>query len=240
MRRFLVLALVVGMLVAVPAAGGAAVNGDGLDCQGMRFYAAAITVNGFTLTLPMGTYLLNAGETVSLSVSMTGTGSIELLVGADVVGTADSSGTLSWIVPSAGSYELSVRMTMQANSSVVVGLSCTPPPPPPPSCFGSLATIVGTGGDDVLVGTAGRDVIVGLGGDDVIRGLGGDDLLCGGNGDDLLAGGGGDDRLRGGDGDDTLLGRWGDDFLGGGDGADTANGGLGVDTCLAEARNACE
>jgi len=75
-----------------------------------------------------------------------------------------------------------------------------------PICLGMAATIVGTGGNDLLVGTGGPDVIAGLRGDDVIRGWGGDDLLCGGGGDDLLRGGAGDDLLDGGPGDDAIAG----------------------------------
>lgn len=62
----------------------------------------------------------------------------------------------------------------------------------------SVATIVGTGGDDVLEGTDGADVIDGGGGDDRILGLGGDDVLCGGEGQDDLLGGPGADTLHGG------------------------------------------
>lgn len=68
---------------------------------------------------------------------------------------------------------------------------------PATSCAGRPATIIGTGGDDVLVGTAGPDVVAGLGGDDRILGGGGDDVVCGGAGTDDLLGGDGDDRLYG-------------------------------------------
>ncbi|GAA2155497.1 hypothetical protein GCM10009844_42660 [Nocardioides koreensis] len=62
----------------------------------------------------------------------------------------------------------------------------------------AAATVVGTGGDDVLQGTEGDDVIDGRGGDDRILGLGGDDVLCGGEGQDRLLGGAGADTLHGG------------------------------------------
>ena len=61
----------------------------------------------------------------------------------------------------------------------------------PPRCFGERATIVGTGGADVLVGTDRADVIVGRGGDDTIRGKDRADLICAGGGDDLVKGGDG-------------------------------------------------
>ena len=170
---------------------------------------------------------------------------LRLSVDSSVVDSADAPGTVSWRVPSNGAYSV-VWMIFFVNGfsrqgwAVFWEASCTPAPGHGASCFGLPATIVGTGGDDVLVGTAGPDVISGLGGNDIIRGLGGDDRICGGNGDDLLAGGGGDDQLRGGDGADTLLGRWGDDFLGGGAGVDVANGGLGADVCWTETEVACE
>jgi Ca2+-binding RTX toxin-like protein len=67
-----------------------------------------------------------------------------------------------------------------------------------PTCLGTVATIVGTRGDDALTGTPGDDVIAGLGGDDVVRGGGGNDLVCGDGGTDRLLGGPGDDHLSGG------------------------------------------
>lgn len=87
-------------------------------------------------------------------------------------------------------------------------------------CGGERATLVGTGGSDVLEGTPGSDVIVGLGGDDLIRGGSGDDLICGAGGADTIRGGRGADRLFGGAGDDLLLGRQGNDALVGGRGMD--------------------
>ena len=88
------------------------------------------------------------------------------------------------------------------------------------ACGGSLPTVFGTRGPDVLDGTPGADRIGGGDGDDVITGAGGDDVLCGGGGDDLLKGGPGNDTLIGGDGKDNLRGAAGDDTLLGGDGSD--------------------
>jgi len=120
------------------------------------------------------------------------------------------------------------------------------------TCGGSLAAIIGTGGDDVLNGTPRPDVIHGLGGDDTINGLGGNDIICGGPGNDMIRGGAGrnrlfgqgghdrlhggldDDRLSGGPGNDRLFGESGDDVMDGGIGADSCDGGsdtaFGIDT----------
>lgn len=80
-----------------------------------------------------------------------------------------------------------------------------------PTCAGLFATIVGTGGSDVLRGTRGRDVIVGRAGNDRITGGAGRDILCGGPGDDTLRGEAGADVLRGGGGTDLLVGNAGKD-----------------------------
>ncbi|GCD90905.1 calcium-binding protein [Nocardioides sp. LS1] len=83
-----------------------------------------------------------------------------------------------------------------------------------PMCFGSAATIVGTGASETINGTPGPDVIVGGDGNDTINGLGGDDRICdpsGSNNVNLLRGGPGDDRLlgsaslHGGAGNDVLV-----------------------------------
>jgi Ca2+-binding RTX toxin-like protein len=103
------------------------------------------------------------------------------------------------------------------------------------SCFGQVATIVGTARADTIYGTTGDDVIFAGRGDDTVLGepldsndepIGaGNDLICGGPGADrILTGLNGDDRINGGDGDDTVGGRSelgsdvlqgnaGDDFL---------------------------
>ncbi len=101
-----------------------------------------------------------------------------------------------------------------------------------PRCHGRLATIVGTGGDDVLRGTPERDVIWGGPGDDEIHGSLGNDLICGGPGADLLHGGRGNDEVDGGAGDgDRVIGDLGDDKVLGGPGdGDEVAGSLGIDT----------
>ena len=71
-------------------------------------------------------------------------------------------------------------------------------------CQGSVATIVGSTGPDIIEGTSGDDVIVAGPGNDIIDAQGGDDLVCAGGGRDTVAGGPGDDFLAGGRGRDTL------------------------------------
>jgi Ca2+-binding RTX toxin-like protein len=101
---------------------------------------------------------------------------------------------------------------------VVMGVVAVPASAAVPRCFGKVATIVGTSGNDRLRGTPGRDVIHGRGGDDLIRGLAGNDLLCGGGGSDLLIGRDGRDRLDGGGGPDGLQPGTGKDVVRGGGG----------------------
>jgi Ca2+-binding RTX toxin-like protein len=100
-----------------------------------------------------------------------------------------------------------------------------------PLCHGRQATIVGTGGDDVIHGTPGRDVIWGGAGNDTIYGNLGNDLICGGPGADLIEGGRGNDLVDGGAGDgDRAMGDLGDDKVVGGAGSyDEVSGGLGID-----------
>ena len=97
------------------------------------------------------------------------------------------------------------------------------------ACTGSIATILGTPGDDVITGTSGDDIIVGLAGDDVIYGLGGNDLICGRNGNDRIYGGDGDDTIHGGQGNDQAWGGAGNDSVFLYQGNDTGNGGGGND-----------
>jgi Ca2+-binding RTX toxin-like protein len=90
-------------------------------------------------------------------------------------------------------------------------------------CFGEVATVVGTPGDDVLIGRAdAADVIVGLGGNDRVYGDGDDDefgwyqpgdRLCGGPGDDAVIGGVGKDYVNGGPGDDRVDGHYNYDWI---------------------------
>jgi Ca2+-binding RTX toxin-like protein len=110
--------------------------------------------------------------------------------------------------------------------------NASPPPPPPTptdaTCFGSPATITGSG---PISGTPGDDVIVGSDGNDSIKGYGGNDKICGGAGDDKIGGGPGNDQISGGRGNDNLSGGWENDTIIGGDGNDAMQGGPGTDTC---------
>jgi hypothetical protein len=91
-----------------------------------------------------------------------------------------------------------------------------------PTCLGLEATIVGTGGADVIHGTDGRDVIVAKEGNDRVYADAGFDVICGGPGRDRLVGGPGEDRI---------FGNRGKDILWGGSGFDRLNGGKSLDAC---------
>ncbi len=115
-----------------------------------------------------------------------------------------------------------------------------------PFCNGTVATIVGTGGNDVINGTAGNDVIWAGAGNDTVNGLGGDDVICGGPGNDTIDGGAGNDTIlgetghdtiRGGDGNDRISGIAGNDQIFGGNGNDVLSGGDGNDILRGGAGN---
>ena len=103
----------------------------------------------------------------------------------------------------------------------------------PPSCFGKIATIVGTNHDPsksvVVKGTQGDDVIVGFAGIDRISAFGGDDLICPGGGDDFIRAGAGDDKVKGGGGMDTIYAADGKDRIWGQGNSDSLSGGRGND-----------
>jgi hypothetical protein len=71
---------------------------------------------------------------------------------------------------------------------------------------GSIWTLTGTAGNDVIVGSAGVDTISGAAGNDVVCALGGNDKLYGGSGIDQLSGDHGNDLIRGDAGADVLSG----------------------------------
>lgn len=117
-----------------------------------------------------------------------------------------------------------------SGASSVHALRLAAQPVPIGACFGEVATIVGTAGNDQLDGTPGSDVIAALGGDDKIRASAGRDRVCAGAGDDIVSAQAGGDRASGGSGDDQVLGGDGADRLVGGKGTDGCTGGKGVDT----------
>jgi Ca2+-binding RTX toxin-like protein len=102
------------------------------------------------------------------------------------------------------------------------------PPTTGAVCFGSPATITGSG---TIAGTEGDDVIVGSDGNDDIKGYGGEDKICAGAGSDHVGAGPGDDLVDGGPGNDDLSGGWENDTILGGEGDDAMQGGPYVDSC---------
>ncbi|HEX2196083.1 MAG TPA: hypothetical protein VHJ76_04075 [Actinomycetota bacterium] len=91
------------------------------------------------------------------------------------------------------------------------------------TCFGKVATIVGTDRDNTIKGTPRQDVIWAGLGDDTVYGRGGNDLICGGSGEDRgLYGNKGNDKIDAGTSTRATLvyGGKGDDLL-----YDAPNGG---------------
>jgi len=96
-----------------------------------------------------------------------------------------------------------------------------------PSCYGAVATILGTESNDTLYDSDGPDVIVTFGGNDKVYTRGHDrgrDLVCTGDGDDSVYIGGSVSTIT------FVAGEGGNDFLVGGDGYDLLNGGTENDT----------
>lgn len=166
-------------------------------------------------------------------------------------GAVPTYGALGVVVSMLGTHLLVLSalvssLTLADSSAVAEG----EPTEPSPQCFGRVATIVGTAGNDHLIGTPSADVIVGAGGDDTLRGRGGDDFLCanrvsdpefgpdsglyGGRGDDHL---GGHRYLVGGQGDDVLQDRVPGAFVLPGPGDDVLRLGDDSSLYLADARH---
>jgi len=89
-------------------------------------------------------------------------------------------------------------LALAATTALGAVVAPAPPTKAKPLCLGKRATIVGTGGANILRGTKRADVIAALGGNDSVDGLGANDLVCGGAGLDTIIGGAGSDRLDGG------------------------------------------
>ena len=81
------------------------------------------------------------------------------------------------------------------------------------SGMASMATFIGTSGNNTLNGTDGPDILRGLAGNDYLNGRGGNDDLAGGEDNDTVDGGAGNDVIEGGTGNDTLNGDAGNDTL---------------------------
>jgi hypothetical protein len=124
--------------------------------------------------------------------------------------------------------EAALRVSLARTTARISALGIeprrTPTPWPELTCRGSIATIAGTPGDDVLMGTDGDDVIVARGGDDAVWSGDGDDLICLGDGDDFANGGEGHDHIRSGEGNDLVLGGAGEDTIWGDHGDDVLSG----------------
>jgi Ca2+-binding RTX toxin-like protein len=88
---------------------------------------------------------------------------------------------------------------------------------------GTVSSIFGENGSDLIDGSALLNGLYGSGGAD-------NDTILGGSWSDVLVGESGDDQLSGNAGDDLLLGMTGNDQLSGGAGRDTLAGGAGADT----------
>jgi hypothetical protein len=127
---------------------------------------------------------LHEGETWTMSCKLPG----EEAVSAQVFVARGESATVNWAANCAAGGN----------------------PNPIPKCRGTVATIVGTLGNDrgptKLIGTPGRDVIFARRGNDIVDAGAGRDTVCGGPGDDVLIGGPGQDILRGAGGADTCPG----------------------------------
>ena len=132
-----------------------------------------------------------------------------------------SAGLGNFIASCSGAEDNAGNLANTAAVSFTVSVKCGP----------TLATILGTEGNDTILGTAGPDVIHGLEGNDTIDGLGSNDVLCGGTGNDVIKGGAGRDTLLGGPDKDRLYGGGGPDCLRGEAGDDRLNGGGARDVC---------
>ena len=97
--------------------------------------------------------------------------------------------------------------------------------PPIRRCGRRIATVLGTGGRDLLRGSKGPDVIATGPGRDRVRGGRAADRICSGAGRDIVRGGLGSDIVNGGPGRDKLIGGPGADRIRGGPGRDRCPGG---------------
>jgi Ca2+-binding RTX toxin-like protein len=120
--------------------------------------------------------------------------------------------TMSCKLPAEDAVTQQVFVARGESATVNWGADCAAEgePNPIPKCRGTVATIVGTLGNDrgqtKLIGTSGRDVIFARRGNDIVDAGAGRDIVCGGPGDDILIGGPGQDTLRGAGGADICPG----------------------------------
>lgn len=254
MRSFKLLAIMVGLVLALADVGSAAKAGTA-DLAISKSDSPDPVGVGSTLTYTIG--VQNLGPESVKSVTVTD----QLPKGADFVSATPSTGKcthkgrsiscdLGPLSAAAVSYSPPPTVTVVviprqagviSNTATVKGdlkdpvaannkaTATTTVTGPPATCRGVPASITGTAGNDVIAGTPGRDVIATFGGNDTIVALGGRDLVCAGRGDDYVGGGAAADRVFGGAGKDRLVGRGGPDVLRGGPGGDLLKGGRGAD-----------
>ena len=125
-----------------------------------------------------GNYTIgDSGASTVTTVTVTGTGSIDLEAGGD----------------------LNTALTTLDASANSGGVTFT-------SALATGTTLTGGSGNDVLTGATGNDVLTGGAGNDTLTLTGGKDNISGGAGDDVVVANGAnkDDTIAGGDGTDTL------------------------------------
>jgi hypothetical protein len=196
MKRFLLMAIVVAALVAVPLAH--AEGGVTLLLQGgpdPDFFKVELSADGRTYEIES-----NAALEVGAGICWHPEGSVVKL-------TCEA--------PPISGFEL---VGAKGADTLTVGRRVDVPA----TLRGGPGDDVLTGGSgaDMLTGDGGDDVLAGGGGSDVIFGSAGNDRLFGRSGNDRLFGGAGNDKLWGGSGNDTLLGGPGVDLLNPGSGSD--------------------
>lgn len=246
--RVCVLVVAIAALVGFRAEPSAAAASSG--CAALQ--AAPTADISFVVTFDDTYY---AGETIGavLPGGSFGNGSGRLTVNSVVVATVPTSGgTLSYVIPSTGVYDVEFQPDFEDSDSIF-DYFCNAPVVPPGPCDGGAIpkgykVLKGTKFDDHLYAGSGNTILFGYEGNDWLWGSSGDDILCGGPGSDHISGGSGKDYARGGDGNDFISGdsgddklygdggndkiaaESGDDLLVGGPGTDVMDGGNGTDT----------
>ena len=206
--------------------GSTVLSGDNLSS-----YQTQLQAIGSSLT-ETGDILLYGCNVAQGDVGVSFVNSLAQITGADVAASDDLSGGPGQIGDSV------LEVTTGSVESGSYDLT---------SLISSLASLVGTDGNDTLEGTVDNDTILGGAGSDNIKGSGGADWIEGGDetayewegdnieggpGNDTILGGAGRDYLYGNTGNDSLDGGAGNDYLQSisGEGNDTLNGGDGNDT----------
>jgi len=200
-------------------------------------YDVVHTTANFAMALDAEIEELRA-EGSATSLSLTGNGFRNLIVGTSAHDHLDGKGSADTLMGGAGNDlyivddafdvvaegENSGHDTVIAHASYALGENIEIL-----KAGGGLASIglIGNSLSNEIVGNLGANSINGLSGNDVLYGDGGSDRILGGLGDDTLYAGIGNDLLSGGDGADQLYGDTGRDTLDGGAGSDRLYGGTG-------------